>query len=188
MVMALACSGARPAFSTNFHVAAKCKQVAREGGAVSNYSASVERICVRFGCDPELVGAIVAVESRWNPYAIRYEPAYQWLYQPERYAKMHNTSREAESHFQRYSWGLMQILGATAREIGFNLPMPALCEPMIGLEYGIRYLMVLKRNYLKRDDLIAAYNAGTAKKNAAGRYQNQNYVDKVNRELKRNDQ
>lgn len=165
----------------------KCRQRAKAGGMMSSYNASLERVCERFGCEPELVAAIITVESRWNPYAVRYEPNYQWLHAPEKHARRHGTSREAEVHFQRFSWGLMQILGATAREIGFSLPMPALCEPMIGVEYGIRYLMTLKRNYRHRDDLIAAYNAGSAKKDASGRYLNQGYVDKVNRALRQHD-
>ena len=177
--------GRREVFSLGAAAAARCRQRAKGGAKMASHSASLERVCERFGCEPELVAALITVESRWNPYAVRYEPAYQWLHYPERHALRHDISRAAEATFQKYSWGLMQIMGATARELGFSLPMPALCEGMIGIEYGIRYLMALKRNYRQRDDLIAAYNSGSAKKGADGRYLNQKYVDKVNLVLKK---
>jgi len=166
----------------------RCRAISK-GGAhkMGSYNASLERTCERFGCDPALVAALITVESSWNPYAVRYEPGYQWLYQPEKHAKRHGVTYDTEVALQRVSWGLLQVLGATARELGFNLPLPALCEPQLGIEYGIRYLVGLKRNYMQRDDLIAAYNAGSARKNAEGQYVNQRYVDKVKRVLKNHD-
>jgi soluble lytic murein transglycosylase-like protein len=145
---------------------------------------ALEKLCQRFGCDPELVSAIVTIESSWNPYAVRYEPTYKWLHEPQVHAKRHGITLQTEAVLQRCSWGLMQVIGSTSRELGLVLPIPALCEPLIGLEYGIRYLVALKRNYKKQDDIIAAYNAGTAKKNADGKYLNQSYVDKVNKVIK----
>jgi len=166
----------------------KCRQRAR-GGAVgmASYGPSLDRVCDRFGCDPALVAAIITVESQWNPYAVRYESGYRWLHQPERYARQQGIALEVEELFQRMSWGLMQLMGGSAREMGFNLPLPALCDGMIGIEYGIRYLVALKRNYKTRDDLISAYNSGTAKKKPNGLYTNQVYVDKVNRVLRKHD-
>lgn len=188
---ALAWGYAEIAYGSAFRWAAadRCKQRAKMGGVLgmASYSASLDRVCERFGCEPSLVAALITVESRWNPYAVRFEPGYQWLHEPERYARQQGISLEAEQTFQRFSWGLMQIMGGTAREMGFSLPLPALCEGMIGIEYGIRYLVALKRNYKAQDDLIAAYNSGSAKKKANGKYINQEYVDKVNWVLRKHD-
>ena len=145
---------------------------------------ALEKLCDRFGCDAALVSALVTVESGWNPYAVRYEPTYQWLHEPAKHAKRHGITLQTETVLQRCSWGLMQVIGSTSRELGLVLPIPAMCEPLVGLEYGIRYLTALKRNYKNRDDLIAAYNAGSARKRADGTYENQRYVDKVRKALK----
>jgi len=150
-----------------------------------SFPGAVEKICERFDCDPKLVSALIEVESAWNPYAVRYEPGYQWLSDPGAHAKAHGITLKTEVVLQRCSWGLLQITGATARDIGFRLPLPALCETLVGLEYGVRYLKTLEKNYTKTSDLIAAYNAGSAKKLGNGKYANQAYVDKVLRAMRR---
>jgi hypothetical protein len=149
---------------------------------------ALQKLCERFDCDPALVSALVTVESSWNPYAVRYEPSYQYLHEPARHAKRQGITLATEVVLQRCSWGLMQVMGATGRELSLVLPIQTMCEPLIGLEYGIRYLRALKRSYNSRDDLIAAYNAGHAKKKADGSYINQKYVDKVRKALKKEEE
>jgi len=38
------------------------------------------------------------------------------------------------------SWGLMQVMGQTAREFGYPGPLPQLCSPGVGLLYGCKKL------------------------------------------------
>lgn len=134
----------------------------------------------RFGVDPKLVQALVTVESAWDEWAYRYEPAYAYLFKPEDFAKALGISKESERCFQKTSFGLMQIMGAAAREHGFSGQLGRLFIPETNLEYGIKHLLTLAQRYEKIEDQIAAYNAGSAKTDAlTGAYRNQRYVDKV---------
>ncbi len=84
---------------------------------------------------PELVCAICEQESSWNPWAMRYEPAFF-----ERYVSPLVDSKAVsttEGSARAFSWGLMQVMGQVAREAGFGSAMlTELCEPSVGLEVG----------------------------------------------------
>lgn len=81
--------------------------------------------------DPALVCAVTDQESAWNPYAIRYEPAFRSRYVAP--LGLPPTEEVARS----VSWGLMQVMGQVAREHGFGGKfLSALCEPEAGLETG----------------------------------------------------
>lgn len=139
----------------------------------------------RLGLEKELITAVIAVESAGRPYAFRYEPHYRWLLDVQKFAKMTGVSEESEEIGQKTSWGLMQIMGGVARELGFKDLLPELCRPEIGLRFGSQKL----KNCLQRypGDLesgIASYNAGTARKAENGKLVNQSYVDKVLRKYK----
>jgi soluble lytic murein transglycosylase-like protein len=82
------------------------------------------------GLDPALVCAIVEQESNWNPWAIRYEPAFEARYVPKGMTPTEATARA-------FSWGLMQIMGEVARENGYTGALPMLCDPATGLAEGI---------------------------------------------------
>jgi soluble lytic murein transglycosylase-like protein len=49
----------------------------------------------------------------------------------------------------------------------------------LGLRYGIRHLLKFYTKYGDWPDALAAYNAGSPRKAADGKYLNQSYVDKV---------
>lgn len=139
----------------------------------------VDIVATRHGLDPLWVAAIVEVESAGNPWAVRYEP--KWRYFIE--AQIRGVSHDTEVNQQKTSWGLMQVMGTVARELGCDAPfLSVLCSPVVGLEYGCQYLAKqLKRYDGDILDAVSAYNAGTAKKSADGMYANQSYVDKVKR-------
>ena len=147
-----------------------------------------------------LVQAVVAIESSGRPYAYKPEPPYRWLwdvrkgepfraitpaeraseYPPEDFRGPAGVTADAEWWGQQASWGLMQVMGATARWLGYTEPdLPALCDPAIGLKYGCLYLArQTKRHGLAAG--VAAYNAGSVVRvTADGPYINQGYVDKV---------
>jgi soluble lytic murein transglycosylase-like protein len=87
---------------------------------------------------PELVCAICEQESSWNPWALRYEPAFFARYVAPLWAT--KTISVTESYSRAFSWGLMQVMGQTAREHGFDAasPLSALCEPRTALDVGCR--------------------------------------------------
>ena len=125
-----------------------------------------------------IVKAICRVESDFFTDAIRYEDHYRWLFNPEDFRGHTPTEKIA----QKTSWGLMQVMGAVARELGFNGRfLSQLCKPEIGLEYGCKHLRNLYDRYNDWQDAISAYNQGNNKKGSNGNYKNQRYVDKVNK-------
>ena len=169
----------------------------------------------KYGLDPRLICALCQVESRWNPWAVRHEPRYRWLWALtyEDYPmEPHFQSEElhlpgytaiTEQILQRTSWGLMQIMGAVARERGFRDWLTGLCDPAVNLEWGCRHLRWMELNAdsygieLCADvstvptrlcglpqSLAAAWNGGKARI-VDGKYVNEDYVKRVVRAMER---
>lgn len=109
------------------------------------------------GLDDSLVCAVCEQESSWNPYAMRFEPAFYIRYVEQ--LKLPTT----EAYARSFSWGLMQLMGQTAREFGFaNTYLAALTDEATGLEWGCRKLKHCME--LKDGDVTAAlltYNGGS---------------------------
>jgi len=105
------------------------------------------------GVDPGLIMAVVAQESQFNPMATRVEPD------------------------GRVSYGLMQLLADTARLVASDLPglrVADLYDPALNVKLGTRYLArQLGRYGGDAATAVAAYNAGTAYQDAAGRFVSQ---------------
>ncbi len=125
-----------------------------------------------------MLDAIVRVESSYDPFAMRYE-AHVPPFEHESFAKRNRITAETELTLQRFSFGLVQILGSTARYAGFLGPLSQLCIPTDNLLIGCKYLSMLRNRYPLLQDAIAAYNAGSPVKVITGGYRNQAYVDKV---------
>jgi soluble lytic murein transglycosylase-like protein len=77
------------------------------------------------------------------------------------------------------SWGVMQVMGGLARDLGYQGHLPNLCDPNLNINYATLYIQRLRRRWPEESDVIAAYNAGSPRKRASGMYENQRYVDKV---------
>jgi soluble lytic murein transglycosylase-like protein len=93
--------------------------------------ALAKQTALRHGLAPEIVCAVCEQESSWNPWAIRYEPAFRQRYVAP--LGLPATEEIARS----MSWGLMQVMGETAREAGFSDKfLSALADPATGLEFG----------------------------------------------------
>jgi soluble lytic murein transglycosylase-like protein len=102
----------------------------------------------------QLVRAVIDVESKGDPEAIRRE-------------------RDGE-----LSLGLMQVKESTARDLG--VAPATLLSPAIGISTGVRYLAIQLARYGGQvRDAIAAYNAGSVRRRSSGQYVNQGYVDDV---------
>src|SRR5690348_13026314 len=80
--------------------------------------ALAQRAADAHGLWPELVCAIVEQESAWNPWALRYEPAFYDRYIAPQIVRG-AIAGVTESRARAFSWGLMQVIGQVAREHGF---------------------------------------------------------------------
>ena len=148
------------------------------------FQKEIQAAAARHGLDPNLVAAIVSVESCFQPQAVRYEAKFQKKYiDPHpKYGFLDAKTRTLLSS----SLGLMQTMGLVAHEDGLSLlKLEDLFRPEIALEYGCKQLKQLIERYWQSPpkrvitNAIAAYNAGTARVGKAGKYVNQGYVDKV---------
>lgn len=89
--------------------------------------------------DEALVCAVVEQESSWNPWAMRYEPLFFAKYVAPLYTN--NKVGATEAYARGFSWGLMQVMGQTARETGVSaLHLSTLCDPAVGLAVGCKVL------------------------------------------------
>jgi soluble lytic murein transglycosylase-like protein len=151
----------------------------------------VRKTADEMGLDADLACAIAITESAANPLATRFEPEYRWFFEPAHFAHRLGITEATERTQQATSWGSMQIMGAVARELGFNEPLVKLAEPETGALYGCKKLKSLSDRYENEQAVIAAFNAGSPRKVAPPKsfggnatYVNQSYVDKVLKQLK----
>jgi soluble lytic murein transglycosylase-like protein len=127
-----------------------------------------------------LLAAIVQTESSNNQWACRFEPHYKWIYKTKENARDNGITEATETVMQMTSFGLCQVMGAVARELGLKGHIFQLLDQKVNLQYAAKLLKRLASRYKERDDIIAAYNAGSPIKGLNGAYRNQAYVDKVN--------
>ena len=145
-----------------------------------DWIALIQRVVAAPGLDWRLVTAIVRTESGGNPHAMRYEPNYVYLERPDDFAKQLGTTLLTETMLQCFSFGLMQVMGGTARSLGFKDELVKLCDPELGLQWGCLLLARLTNKYQNTPDILAAYNGGSPRK-SGGKLEPklQEYVDKV---------
>ena len=105
---------------------------------IGKYEPLIRAAATRHGLDPQLVKAVVAVESGFEPRAVSEKGAV----------------------------GLMQVLPATGERYGVRADRgrsvdEKLTDPSLNLEIGTRYLADLRKMFASQPELaLAAYNAG----------------------------
>jgi soluble lytic murein transglycosylase-like protein len=109
------------------------------------------------GLDPAIVCAVCEQESTWNPFAIRFEPAFEARYVRPALPAAPTTLELTKA----ISFGLMQVMGEVAIELGFaGRFLTELCDPDTGVDFGCRKL---RKCFASRPDLessLLAYNGG----------------------------
>lgn len=137
---------------------------------MSAISEAIAASCQRYLISPNLLSALIIGESSGNIFARRYEPAFYNRYVaglgrtdllgfvPE------DVGLRQEQQDRATSWGLCQIMGNTAREMGFQGKHLGreLCLPSTNIEYGARllhkFLVEKKQNV---NDALLRYNGGS---------------------------
>lgn len=135
----------------------------------------------------DILFAVAMTESGGDPLAVRYERHYRWLTTLDGKPLEDGKLSDTETAGQKTSWGLLQVMGAVARERGFRGKFfTELCaSPEVGLRYGALHLAAYLKRYGNEADAVAAYNAGSPVKEDDGSYRNQGYVDRVRKYLGR---
>lgn len=146
------------------------------------YRPQIETAAQLHGVEADIVEAMVIVESDGRAWAWNPEPTYRWIWDVREHRPFRSlTSAEASSKWpppdfktlggdrdqewwgQQASWGLLQVMGAVARERGFRgLYLPELCDPVTNLFLGTKHFAALLA-WAKGDvwRAVAAYNGGT---------------------------
>jgi hypothetical protein len=141
--------------------------------------AIVVKVAADHRVSSRVLSAIIAVESEWDPWAVHFEPKYRHLLDVRRNANESRVSVGTERQMQRTAFGLTQVVGGTARGLGFKGPLAQLLDPATNVQWGARYLRTLVVRYPSNVRAqVAAYNAGSAIRRGRS-YINQNYVDLV---------
>lgn len=139
----------------------------------------IDKYTKQFNLNYSHVCGIVKTESNFDPFAYRYETNYSYLFKVSTFAQKLNITENSEKILQKSSYGLMQIMGAVARERGFEGQLLQLVDPDINIYYGCKHLKWYSDNYKYKDtDLISAYNQGKVRYRNS-EYANQDYVNKV---------
>ena len=116
----------------------------------------VKKYAVKYGLDPCLVCAVCEQESGWNPYAVRWEPAFF-----QKYIVPQGLKDATEAYTRAMSFGLMQVMGETARELGFEGKfLTQLCDPDIAVDLGCRKLQRCFEIHRDTETSLLCYNGG----------------------------
>lgn len=143
-----------------------------------NLKVIIEKYALQFKLPPEIIFGVCKKESTLNPAALRYEPAYRWLYKPKD-VKPKLCSTATETNMQMCSWGIMQVMGAVFREYGYTdwlTMIPGDLDTQV--KYGSMHLARQLKRFGTMDAALSAYNAGHPKV-IQGKFENQSYVDGV---------
>lgn len=128
------------------------------------YRPLIFQIANSFGLDPYLVEALIWQESRSQADAFRYEPKF-WVRYLAKLPEYKGTNQRRVAS----SYGLMQIMYVTAKEIGYGDEPEGLFVPRINLHWGcekLRELFQWAEKYgtvlpdERRVAVLAAWNGG----------------------------
>lgn len=130
---------------------------------MTDYEPEIIAAARNHGLDSDLVRAVVLKESTGKTHAYRFESSVaEWF-------KGHPRAAGLVPARYAASYGLMQVLYATATDYGFSAAPEMLFLPQVGLDFGCRDLATKLRK-CKGDIALAleAYNGGLGNANGHG--------------------
>lgn len=155
------------------------------------FKKEIEAAAAKYSLDKDVIASVIVQESAGFPFAVRYEPAFYRRYMankgidtlsgfvPSKHVPVNgvpNPSLDTELNLRSTSFGLMQVMGETARSIAqFKDPwLTKMLIPEIGIDVGCTVL----RHYLSRAEgrykqALSMYNSGTGNSERGLRYAEQ---------------
>lgn len=139
----------------------------------------IEAAAKKYGFEPELIGAVVMAESGGQAGAMRYEKNVDKYVQDPTKHKPAICSKSTEYQLQKFSFGLMQVMGFNIRAYNYKGWLGDYLDPEKALEVGCKHLARCKKRWPNGWDAVSAYNQGSPRKTGSGKYKNKIYVDHV---------
>lgn len=93
----------------------------------------VAQNCDRYGIEYALMFSIIKAISHWNFFCILYDQSCTG------YCKVSDSS-ETEVLLQRVRWGVTQIYGYKARQLGYEGNLAELIKPEINIKYAVKQI------------------------------------------------
>lgn len=120
-----------------------------------------KQIANSHGLDTSVVCGIAEQESSWYTFSIRWEPDFYARYVAPIIPHFNLSHTEAEA--RAISWGLGQVMGQVARELGFSgVSLAELCDPPAGIEWLCRvFEHKLKEAAGNVNKALELYNGGS---------------------------
>ena len=142
--------------------------------------------CERQDLDPILMQAIMEHESSYIAKKVKFERGFIWYYKVNDYAQLYGITQESEQYFQKFSWGLFQVMGGSAREF-FTGFMTDLLDEVTNIRVGCAYFKKHCEVFQYVNDQIVSYNEGPGFKKVNGAYnpEGQAYLHAVLAAVKR---
>lgn len=159
----------------------------------------INRLAPQYNLDPRIVACIVLQESNTDTFANRFEQHIFNRLAPLQRGQLSGwrpgpgavPSLITEKINRACSWGLMQVLGETARWLCrvANPYLTCLADPEMGIDCGCRVLeFYMRREKGDLNKALACYNAGVATSEAGkayaakimNRFQNREYLKILN--------
>jgi soluble lytic murein transglycosylase-like protein len=149
------------------------------------YQSEIESSAAKYALPASLIAAVIQEESRFEEFATRHEARYMRSRRVRSaaaaWSRAHGLPSAATELADRSrSFGLMQVMGETAREQGFAARYLAeMYLPRNSIDHGAKLLRTLLERY-HNDTLsaISAYNQGSVRRQA-GVFVNARYVYRV---------
>lgn len=121
----------------------------------------------RYQLNPRLIAAVIFQESGGDAFAFRFEPGFYEKHFKNRSRKQligHVSQRATlatELIMRSCSYGLMQILGETARENGLDGDfLTELFDPQTNIDFGCKLLFKFSQKSQTAEEMLLKYNGG----------------------------
>jgi len=134
------------------------------------YDNEIKKYSTQYNLNPLVIKSLITKESGFDTWATRFESQWRWFVSVKKFARKNKISFDTEKTLQSTSFGLCQVMGGVARELGHTDQLTKICIPAIGIELGCKKLRQCLDRWGCLDHALAAYNAGSPDSKAGKKY------------------